>query len=294
MIRELARAKVNLDLLVTGRRADGYHELDSLVAFADIGDELILEPSPELTLELTGPFAAGLGTGEDNLVLRAAQELAAAAGVRLPSARLRLDKRLPVAAGLGGGSADAAAALRGLRRLWGLPLDDGALAEIGLGLGADVPVCLPSRPARMRGVGERIEPAPPAWRSCTFCWSTRGARWQRPPCSGNCPDGYGRRAPPNLRRGRTSNGWRAAATTSSCRRVRCCRSIGEVLTALAAAPGCRLARMSGSGATCFGLFGQPAEAKAAAAAIARAHPGWWVAACTTGHAAQPHAGDPAG
>jgi 4-diphosphocytidyl-2-C-methyl-D-erythritol kinase len=293
LIRELARAKVNLDLLVTGRRADGYHELDSLVAFADIGDELILEPSPELTLELIGPFAAGLGTGEDNLVLRAAQELAAAAGVRRPSARLRLDKRLPVAAGLGGGSADAAAALRGLRRLWGLPLDDGALAEIGLGLGADVPVCLPSRPARMRGVGERIEPAPGLAVLHLLLVNPQrplatAAVFRELPATGMGPRSAEPPAGPDLE-------WLARSRNDLELPARSLLPvIGEVLTALADVPGCRLARMSGSGATCFGLFGQPAEAKAAAASIARAHPGWWVAACTTGHAAQPHAGDPAG
>ncbi|MFL5337036.1 MAG: 4-(cytidine 5'-diphospho)-2-C-methyl-D-erythritol kinase [Geminicoccaceae bacterium] len=280
MIRELARAKVNLDLLVTGRRADGYHELDSLVAFADIGDELILEPSPELTLELTGPFTAGLATGPDNLVLCAAHRLAAAAGIR-PGARLRLDKRLPVAAGLGGGSADAAAALRGLRRLWDLPLDDRRLAALGLELGADVPVCLAGHTARMRGIGERVEPVPglaplhlllvnpglPLTTAAVFrelAGAAIGPRREPWPAR-----------PDAAWLARSRNDLEAPARALA-------PLVGEVLAQLAAAPDCGLARMSGSGTTCFGLFvGQEAQ-RAAAEAIARARPLWWVAACRAG------------
>jgi 4-diphosphocytidyl-2-C-methyl-D-erythritol kinase len=154
--REAARAKVNLFLHVLGRRADGYHLLDSLAVFPMVGDVLSAEPAPGLSLTLTGPFGARLATEPDNLVLRAARALAAAAGVPA-RARLTLDKRLPVASGIGGGSADAAAALRLLARLWKVPTD---LIPVAATLGADVPVCLHQRPARMRGVGERLAPAP--------------------------------------------------------------------------------------------------------------------------------------
>ena len=282
MLRELARAKVNLDLLVTGRRPDGYHELDSLVAFADFGDELTIESSTDLTLELTGPFAAGLCAGEDNLVLRAARKLAAVTGIH-PIARLRLDKQLPVAAGLGGGSADAAAALRGLRRHWRLPLDDAALAEIGLGLGADVPVCLLSRPVRMRGIGELIEPmlGLPELNLLLVnpgCPLATAAVFRELSLSAIGPRSVEFPSAPGL-------DWLARSRNVLEFPARgLLQDIGVVLTALAGIPGCRLARMSGSGATCFGLFDKPAQAKWAAATIARDHPNWWVVACVVGTA----------
>ena len=275
MLRELARAKVNLDLLITSRRPDGYHELDSLVAFADIGDELTIEPASDLTLELSGPFAADLGADEDNLVLRAARRLAAAVGIA-PRARLRLDKHLPVASGLGGGSADAAAALRGLRRLWELELSDQALVEIGQRIGSDVPVCLLSRPARMRGIGELIEPIGmaalpvllvnpnrPLSTAAVFLELSRAAIGPRPTDFPTAPDMAW------LVRSRNDLEIPARALLPV---------IGEVLQALANTQGCRLARMSGSGATCFGLFDASTQALAAAVNMARDHPDWWAAA----------------
>jgi 4-diphosphocytidyl-2-C-methyl-D-erythritol kinase len=156
-IVELAPAKVNLDLLVTGRTPHGYHELDSLVVFADLGDRLTFRAAPTLELVLEGPFAAALQDAPDNLVLAAARRLAAAAGVA-PAARITLEKVLPVASGIGGGSADAAATLRGLARLWRLDWPADRLRELGLALGADVPVCVYGRPARLRGIGERLDP----------------------------------------------------------------------------------------------------------------------------------------
>ena len=158
-LTEFAPAKVNLFLHVIGRRADGYHLLDSLVVFAEAADVLRAEPAQALTLHLDGPFAAGLAAEPDNLVLRAARALAAETGVA-PRARLSLHKNLPVASGIGGGSADAAAALRLLCRLWQVAPDPAALARFAIGLGADVPVCLAGRASRMGGIGERIEPAP--------------------------------------------------------------------------------------------------------------------------------------
>ena len=279
MLHELARAKVNLDLLVTGRRPDGYHELDSLVAFADFGDTLTIEPASELSLDVTGPLAADLSRGEDNLVLRAARRLATAAGI-VPRARLRLDKRLPMASGLGGGSADAAAALRGLRRLWELKLDDRALAAIALELGADVPVCLAGGTAHMRGIGELIEPVPdleplplvlvnpglPLATAAVFRALPKAAIGPRREPVPAHPDAAWL--------ARSRNDLETPARTLV-------PAIGQVLTALAAAPGCRLARMSGSGTTCFGLF-PGHDAARTAAAIASAHPSWWVRPGTVG------------
>ena len=158
-LTEPAPAKVNLYLHLTGRRDDGYHLLDSLVVFAGIGDTLSAAPAETLSLQVTGPFAAGLAGEPDNLVLRAARALAAAAGVAA-GAHLVLDKHLPVASGIGGGSADAAAALRLLCRLWRVTPQPAALARLAAGLGADVPVCLAGHAARMGGIGERLEPAP--------------------------------------------------------------------------------------------------------------------------------------
>jgi len=156
---ERAPAKVNLFLHVTGKRADGYHLLDSLAVFAGVADRLSFVPAETLSLAVTGPFVASLSAEPDNLVLRAARALAEACGVR-PSGALTLDKHIPVASGTGGGSADAAAALRLLCRAWNVAPDAAVLERIASGLGADVPVCLRNQPLRMRGVGEILTPAP--------------------------------------------------------------------------------------------------------------------------------------
>ena len=155
-IEEQAPAKINLDLLITGRRPDGYHELDSLVVFGPPCDRLIFHSDERLSLDVVGPFAGMLAGEPDNLVLRAAKRLAAEVG-RVAAGRITLEKRIPVAAGLGGGSSDAAATLRGLNRLWQLGMSAADLAPLGLRLGADVPVCLHGRAARMRGIGERLD-----------------------------------------------------------------------------------------------------------------------------------------
>lgn len=276
--RERAPAKLNLDLLVTGRRADGYHLLDSLVVFLDLGDTLAVEPGPALELAVTGPMAAGLDAGPGNLVLRAARALAERAGV-VAGARLTLEKHLPVAAGIGGGSADAAAALRLLDRFWGTGLPPADLAALAGPLGADVPVCLAGRPARMLGVGDRLEPVPglpaldlvlanprrPLATAAVFQALELAPGAARPP--GAARDLAGSR-----------NDLEAPAR-------RLMPEIGALLAALAAEPGCGLARMSGSGPTCFGLFPDAAAARAAAARLAGRHPGWWLAACRSGAAA---------
>jgi 4-diphosphocytidyl-2-C-methyl-D-erythritol kinase len=287
-VEELAPAKINLDLYVTGRRADGYHELDSLTAFTAFGDRLALREHDRLELELRGPFAGPLAAEPDNLVLRAARRLAACAG-RKAAVRITLEKRIPVAAGLGGGSADAAAALRGLNRLWRLRMAPADLAGIAAALGADVPVCLAGRTARMRGKGEQIElwdglpplavllvnPNLPLATAAVFgaleVIPSAGERSWPPPCEADAFLAW---------LGTGANHLEAPA-------VRLLPQIQAVLALLAAQDGCALARMSGSGATCFGLFATPAARDLAAAAIGQARPGWWLAASTIGRAAAP-------
>lgn len=269
-----ARAKINLCLHVTGQRANGYHLLDSLVVFAETGDVITCAAADRLSLVLTGPERAGLTVGEDNLVLRAARAFGGRAG-----AAITLDKRLPVASGIGGGSADAAATLQALARLWQRDLPD---AGTVLGLGADVPICLAGHPARMRGVGEVISPLPHALPPAYLVLANprvqvstpavfRGlARKDNPPLPTDLPrlttlaD-----LAAFLRQQRNDLEAPARAAVPV---------IGDVTAALSAQPGCLFARMSGSGATCFGLFAERAAAQAAAGAIAAAQPGWWVQA----------------
>ncbi len=271
-----ARAKVNLYLHVVGRRADGYHLLDSLAVFPDIGDSLSAAPAADLVLRLDGPAAAALTAEPDNLVLRAARALAGAAGIA-PAAALRLSKRLPVASGIGGGSADAAATLRALDRLWGLKCSEAELARIGLTLGADVPVCLQSRPTHMAGIGESLQPAPPlppGWMvlanpglalATPAVFKARDAAFSDPAPLAAAPATL-----PAL-----AEALRARRNDLADPAIRLAPAIATVLAALQAQPGCLLARMSGSGATCFALFAREAEARAACQALRAAEPGWW-------------------
>lgn len=281
-LRAAAPAKLNLYLHVTGKRADGYHELDSLAVFAGRHDIVEVAEAEDLALAVDGPFAsaldAAMGAGE-NIVLRAARALADAAGVA-PRAAIRLTKHLPVAAGIGGGSADAAATLDLLARLWGTRLDERAMASLALSLGADVPVCRFARAAFMGGIGERLAPAPAlppvslvlvnpnrplatkdVFRARTEPFSAPGRFDTAPPDTA---------ALAILLRGRRNDLEAAAA--------RLMPVVGDVLAALVRQKGCLLARMSGSGATCFGLFATAGAAADAAASLARAEPGWWVEA----------------
>jgi 4-diphosphocytidyl-2-C-methyl-D-erythritol kinase len=270
-LAEAAPAKINLYLHVTGRRADGYHLLDSLVVFAGAADALRVAPAEGLTLAVEGPFAGALAGEGDNLVLRAARALAARAGIA-PRGALTLTKRLPVASGIGGGSADAAAALRLLARFWGVPPADGAMAVT---LGADVPVCLAARPARMQGIGEVLLAAPrlppfglvlvnPGVAVPTpAVFRARGGGFR---AAAALPDAWPDAGAMAADLAGLENDLEAAA-------VGLAPAIGEVLAALRALPGGLLARMSGSGATCFALFADAAAAAAAARAVAR--PGWW-------------------
>ncbi len=271
----LAAAKINLCLHVTGRRADGYHLIDSLVAFADTGDRLTAFPHGGLTLEVTGPQGAGLSAGPDNLVLRAARALGPG------GARMVLDKRLPVASGIGGGSADAAAALRLLAAMWRRRLPDAAAA---LALGADVTVCLAGRACRMEGVGERLSPVPPlppVW----AVLANPGVAVSTPAVFAALARRDGPPLPqvPAFADAAALAGWlRAQRNDLEAPAQALAPVIGQVLAALAVQPGAMLARMSGSGATCLALFRSAAEAQAAAAALAPT--GWWLAATRLGDA----------
>ena len=280
-LKEQAPAKVNLDLRITGRRPDGYHELDSVVAFTAWADRLTFTPDRRLTLEPSGPFAAALADHTDNLVLRAARRLAEHAGCP-PHVRIKLDKRIPVAAGLGGGSADAAATLRGLSRLWQLRLADADLLPLALELGADVPVCLRSGPARMRGIGERIEPLELPVLDLVLANPNHAVATAQvfaglgPVVPAACPDSAVPTDRPALL------GWlRARGNDLEAPARRLAPVIREVLGALSAQPGCGLAGMSGSGATCFGVFDDPEAAARAATAMRGARPSWWVISTAT-------------
>ncbi len=283
---ESAPAKVNLTLRVVGRRADGYHDLESLVAFADIGDELSFAPFGELKLTVSGPGAVQAGEGADNLVVKAAGALAAhVAGLRLGS--FHLDKRLPVAAGLGGGSADAAAALRLLARANDLAADDGRLFDAARATGADVPVCLDPRPRLMRGIGDllsaplKLPPLPAVLVNPGVALATKAvfAGW----IAAGEPAAF------------DTSRLMMAASRDECLQLLVLQAndlepaaialappIAEVLVALRALPGCRLARMSGSGATCLGLFATAAAAIDGARTLTRRHPEWWVRATALG------------
>ena len=287
MIRVEAPAKLNLYLHITGRRADGYHELDSLVSFAALADTLEIAPSDTLALTVSGPFAGALDAG-NNLVTRAAAALAERLG-RTADVRIALHKRIPVAAGLGGGSADVAAALRGLARMWQLGTDHADdLQEIALSLGADVPVCLNSRAAYMAGIGEALS-APPQLPTCTVILVNPGV----PVPTGSV---FAARRGSFSAPGRFHESPQNAAALADLLRTRRndlepparaqAPEIDRMLARLAGAPGCLLARMSGSGGTCFGLFADEAAAAAAASAIGGEHPAWWVQATHLVHEGQ--------
>ncbi len=271
---EPAPAKINLFLHVVGRRPDGYHLLDSLAVFAGAHDVVTAAPGDGLDLRLTGPFGAALAVEPDNLVLRAARALALAAGVPA-HASVSLEKNLPIASGIGGGSADAAAALRALAQLWAVRPAAGDLERIAAGLGADVPVCVASAPARMAGIGEILLPAP-ALPPFGLALVNPGVGVATPAVFRARTGGFSPRAAlpaawpdaPAL-----AEGLAALSNDLEPPALALCPVIGDVLAALRQAPGCLLARMSGSGATCFALFGTPTLAQDATARVAR--PGWW-------------------
>ncbi|MBN8962131.1 MAG: 4-(cytidine 5'-diphospho)-2-C-methyl-D-erythritol kinase [Rhizobiales bacterium] len=287
-----ARAKVNLTLRVLGRRIDGYHDLASLVVFADCADRLTLEPGVELSLAISGPGDGDCGAASDNLVLKAARLLAE----RVPDLRVgafALDKQLPVAAGIGGGSADAAAALRLLARLNGLSLDDPRITEAARLTGADVPVCVASQSSVMTGIGEQLSLVRVPKMPCVMVnprvavataevFTALGLR--KGEILTDVTDVVRSRKWPTEESsveewlkalGHAANDLEAPA-------IKIQPIIGEVLSTLRAASGVRLARMSGSGATCFGLFDSHAEARAVGQALQASHSQWWVHAGVLG------------
>ena len=279
---EHAPAKVNLTLAVLGRRADGYHLLDSLVVFADVGDSLTLTPGGPLTLNVRGVTAKQAGPVESNLVFKAAKALATEIP-NLKLGRFTLDKRLPVAAGLGGGSSDAAAALRLLARANRLELNDKRLLKVAGGVGADVPVCVDPRPRRMRGIGEKLS-APLAMPKFAAVLVNPGVAVPTKDVfallglePGAAPRAARARAPPRAR-GDLIEFLAGERNDLEPAAIKLQPVIARVLTALRQQDGCDLARMSGSGATCFGLFKTSRAAAAAARHLATAQPRWWVKA----------------
>lgn len=278
-----APAKLNLGLRVLGRRPDGYHLLQSLVVFLDLADEIELAPALAWKLRLQGSFA-GVIAGDDNLALRAGKALAAQAtadiaGCTALAAEISLRKNIPVAAGLGGGSADAAAVLHGLNEVWQLGLSIERLQDIGASLGADVPVCLAGRPAMVGGIGELIQPAmvPPlrlviANPGIALATKDVFARL-RPPYQAALP------APAALDDAASVAAFAGALGNSlATPAIVLCPTIGTLLDDIQALEGCRLAQMSGSGATCFGLFDDEAAATHGAAALLAKRPRWFVRA----------------
>ncbi len=282
-VTETARAKINLALHVVARRDDGYHVLDSLVAFAEAGDQLEIKPAEHMSLEVTGPFAAQLSQYSSNIVLAAAEAICEAWPGQIGPAAIRLEKNLPVASGIGGGSADAAAVLRGLARLSGHSADAAKLNEIAVKLGADVPVCLVAKTCRMTGIGEQLQPfahfpqfpallvnplVPLSTRQNFARLGLKAAETAFEPM-------------PKLLDGAVDvAGW--AAWLSTCRNdlqalaIAMVPKIAEILAAIGEMPSCLLQRMSGSGATCFGLFETRQAADDAATRISTDHPDWWV------------------
>lgn len=281
MIARDAPAKVNLYLRIVGRRGDGYHLLDSLVAFCDLADTVTVAAAGNLALSVDGPMADALAAepAETNLVLRAARALAGRAGLA-PKASIRLTKRIPVAAGLGGGSADAAATLLALVELWRVALPVEELFDVAASLGADVPMCLAGRVAQVDGVGDRVGPAvalpragillvnpglPLATPPVFAAYARSGVPFSAAaPLERAVPDV----ATLGVELASRGNDLTAAAATLA-------PAIDGARRALAATTGCRVAQMSGSGATVFALYDDADEARQAASVIARDHPAWW-------------------
>ena len=270
-----APAKINLFLHVTGRRDDGHHLLESLVVFTETGDRLFVEEGEGLVLSITGPFAQGLTAGSDNLVLVAADALQRESSTVL-GAHITLEKNLPVSSGIGGGSADAAAALRVLSVLWDVELSISRLTDIGLAIGADVPVCINSRSAIMSGIGEILEDVdPPPHCGVVLVNAGEGVA---------TPAVFNARTAPfsDISTWRTPKQFDDFVEALDTRKNDLCspaRSvspvIGEVLAALSGSTSCALARLSGSGGTCFGLYADTNAADKAAVAIKASHPEWW-------------------
>ncbi len=282
-LRVAAPAKLNLYLHVTGRRADGYHLLDSLVAFADVGDAIEVGPAPSLSLAVKGPFAGDIPAGDDNLVLRAARLLAQGRG-----AAIVLEKNLPAASGIGGGSSDAAATLQALSRLWDLRMAPEELDRLALTLGADVPACLRKAPLWLAGIGERLDAGPPL-PPVDLVLVNPGLPLATPEVfrtfvASSAPFASTGRADVPLENVHVLASFLRARRNDLERVARfMAPPVDSALAALGAQPGCLLARMSGSGATCFGLFVSRLAAERAVRQIKAAEPGWWSVPATWHH-----------
>jgi 4-diphosphocytidyl-2-C-methyl-D-erythritol kinase len=290
----VAPAKINLTLHILGRRADGFHELESLVAFARFGDRLTFSPGGQLDLEVLGPAAEGAGPLADNLVLRAARALAGRVeGLRL--GRFTLHKELPSGAGLGGGSADAAAALRLIAKANGICIDDARVHDAARATGADIPVCVDPRPRIMRGVGEILS-APVTLPRLGILVVHPGFALPTGPVFKALGLAPGERYPGSsaLQREAGEERWQDAdrepllAWLASERNdleapaIAIAPGVADVLGVIAGLAKCRLTRMSGSGSACFGLFDDGETANAAAEQVAAARPSWWVRASLLG------------
>lgn len=287
-MRLFAPAKINLALHVTGQRSDGYHLLESLVTFTNIGDVLTIEPSDVDALTFSGPFATMLAADPStNLVLKARNALRNAAGSRpCPPFALHLEKNLPLSSGIGGGSADAAAALKGLNELWSLGFSLDQLCAIGLPLGADVPMCLHGHPLVAKGIGEEIEPVDlPDFHMLLVnpgvAVSTPAIFKALAKKENDALPQFLLSRDPGMTNAGESLGWfldflRSSRNDLQPPAISIQPAIGQVIAALEIG-GALFARMSGSGATCFGIFADDAAAAQAAAEIRLQHPGWWVA-----------------
>ncbi|RDV06907.1 4-(cytidine 5'-diphospho)-2-C-methyl-D-erythritol kinase [Sphingorhabdus pulchriflava] len=268
LFSETAYAKINLALHVRRRREDSYHELETLFAFAKDGDLLTAEPADTLSLSITGPFAEGLEADDSNLVLRAAKALQVASGTR-QGATIKLDKRLPVAAGIGGGSADAAAALRLLTRLWEVAIPDAMMHEIAIDLGADIPACLQSQTVFGSGVGEKL--------TALIVHDIAGTPILLVNPLKPCPTGPVFKAWDRVDWGALEvQDWRHARNDLEAPAIGLVPEIAEVIAQLQVQPGVTFVRMSGSGATCFALFDSLDQRDGAAQAISATRPDWWL------------------
>jgi 4-diphosphocytidyl-2-C-methyl-D-erythritol kinase len=280
-LTRLAPAKINLALHVVGRRADGYHLLDSLVAFATCGDSITVERSDEDRFTITGPYAAAVPTDAGNLVLRARDALRHHSGEATVPVHIHLEKHLPIASGIGGGSSDAAWTLKALCALWQLNVPQADLPALGLSLGADVPMCLLAEPARVTGIGETVEPvstlpALPAVLVNPGVAVSTPAIFKQLTTRDNPPL-------PDLPRNTSPQTWMDWLNRTRNDLQPPAMAVAPIIPTVLdelTSTGARFARMSGSGATCFGLFAMPADAHASAAQLSRDHPQWYVQATT--------------
>jgi len=280
-ILERALAKVNLFLHVGPAMENGYHPLDSLVVFPRLADQITISPADDMSLSVSGPFAPGLESGSENLALRAAHALSEKLGIA-PKLHISLEKNLPIASGIGGGSADAAATLRALLRFWQAELSDAALNEIALKLGSDVPCCIASTPLRMSGVGEVLTKAPLLPPEIPMVMANAGTPLSTAAVFKQFDRLEHARALQKHRFPDCGSMQALSHALASCRNDlepaarALCPDVNAVLLALQALPRARLVRMAGSGGTCFALFNTTLEADAAARNLQSAEPKWWV------------------